>query len=436
MIAELIALQQLMPIRLGHYHLPVFEIDRARFQLNPTRVRPFQNNRFAHAGNVANQDPLRFSMWKLMHACYRATLLRANSMMEVNLRAGAYFLGKQHAFARTPELRLVDGQILMYESGAGGDLAKEIGEGVNILFMESRGYFRGERLDALLARYRGDVRAATPWRTRRANLLRHKNGERPDFIFENRRGDATALAEAKGGFVADNETARITGELRDGLQQLEGWSDVIAPRPHKEFTVATFLREETDPHNEPSMIVFVDPENEPTDSASRSFPSDAIRRGNYAAWLRGMGFYRTASDLLSRRMNRDVQPTQLMVIDVGDKRLVLLPFLIGEFGLRAPLYWVLDEIRHGGRDAMRWFLRDFGGILPVLGIEERVLRGIERTLQTTPENQYLEPVIFESEEILSNEALSGSFQADGSFFGALGGRIALDAKITIEKFKL
>ena len=89
--------------------------------------------------------------------------------------------------------------------------------------------------------------------------------------------------------VSPGNKPNIKHRLKDGLEQLDGWDKYITPQPIKSFAIATFLRESRDCSEETSLIAFVDPEPEaPEDPVE--FPSDAVRRANYASWLSLMRF--------------------------------------------------------------------------------------------------------------------------------------------------
>ena len=154
-------------------------------------------------------------------------------------------------------------------------LTGRIAQGMALLLLEEKGY-------AYVGRFE------TEWKSRAAKRNKSCPPKKPDFIAENRQKE-WVLAESKGSFVSPGNKPNIKHRLKDGLEQLDGWDKYITPQPIKSFAIATFLRESRDCSEETSLIAFVDPEPEaPEDPVE--FPSDAVRRANYASWLSLMRF--------------------------------------------------------------------------------------------------------------------------------------------------
>jgi hypothetical protein len=112
----------------------------------------------------------------------------------------------------------------------------------------------------------------------------------------------------------------MKGDLAYGLQQLAAWEDFISPRPSKSFVVGTYMREVGDTFGDPSMIAFVDPDaTDPPKETAIEFPEDWIRRGNYGAWLCGMGFI-DSGDALRNGTEYGGRSTPLLVVAIAGRK--------------------------------------------------------------------------------------------------------------------
>lgn len=285
----------------GQSQLPLYELDQANIESKQGKIRPFGQSP-AHLGIRA---------WRLFHAVKKADCARR--VPHLFLVLGSMGLLLEHSFLfrwNADNLRLGNGMADFYADFSRTSLSGRIAQGMAYLFMEERGYAFGERFPTFLKRMKGQPGYDPAWRTR--NAWRNANGKNPrktpDFLFETRLGE-TALVESKGSFVVTGTRPNIKADLQDALRQLDGWDRQIIPHPQKKFAIGTYLREEDDESREPSLIAFVDPEdNEP---AEPQYPRDWVRRGNYAAWLEGMGFFDAAHNLSHGRARSDQSNVRL-----------------------------------------------------------------------------------------------------------------------------
>lgn len=276
---------------------------------------------------------------------------------------------------RFGELRLRDGVATALADFSRTSLAGRIGQGVALLFAESKGY-----------------RFAS-------HYSRAPGASGPDFVLEAGASTIRALMEAKGAFVRPGERSAIKSVLNNALQQLAVAS---ATGASKSFAVATLLRERGDRSVEPSMIAFVDPEDE---SPVRSEePPDSVRRNNYAAWLGAMGLHDASSDLRSRVTDVDRRPQPIVSMSLGGQRFGVSP-LLAAFDA-----WPTTEVPSSGAI--------------VLGLEWSVLEAVVNCLhQSVPLPE------FPSFGLDTDDAFVGSMLADGSMLAFITGKEMAAAKV-------
>ena len=253
----------------GKGSLPIHELDKAKVQKLYARIRPFLNS----SGNLS------FTSWRLAHAIKKADCARWSSSQPLWLETAGFLLENAQLFDwGASKFCLNAGMSNFNADFSGSSLTGRIAQGVALLFLEEKGYT-----------YVG--RFATEWKNRAAKQNKPcppGNNKEPDFIAENAQKE-WVLAESKGSFVSPGSKPNIKDSLKAGLEQLDGWDKYITPKPTKSFAIGTFLRESQDCSEETSLIAFVDPEPEaPEDPVE--FPSDAVRRANYASWLSLMRF--------------------------------------------------------------------------------------------------------------------------------------------------
>jgi hypothetical protein len=380
----------------------VHELTRSHVQTEGARLRPFAHpHGFTNDPNhPTRRDPLEFTLWELFHATKKAELIAFRPRNWFFWSTVGSLLEHIDLFAPVQELRLNPGFSRLYGDFTTTGLAGRLGQGLTILFMQRQGYAYGIRLESLLARAQGTAPFQLPGIPNGVALTNTPPNRAPDFIFElDNPPHNTALAESKGAFVYPrSQNPNVIGRLREGLLQLQGWDRCLVPPPAKGFVIGALIREDRDPSREPSMICFVDPENPPAAAPAWQYPDDAIRRGNYAAWLAGMGFQDTAADLIAYRRRETVQP---------------YPFALVEFaGRKIALPWA-------GSRSWRFlpYLPEpiFPVTYPLLGIDLTVIRAIE--------NAVLDPH-FTLRELRTQRAIAltdgpvvGSLFSDGTFFG-------------------
>lgn len=249
--------------------LPIYELDKAKVQNPNTRIRPFPNS----SGNLS------FTSWRLAHAIKKADCARWSSSQPLLLETAGLLLENAQLFDwEADRFCLNAGMSNFYADFSRSSLTGRIAQGMALLLLEEKGY-------AYVGRFE------TEWKNQAAKQNKSCPPDmkrKPDFIAENAQRE-WVLAESKGSFVSSGRRPNIKRPLKDGLEQLDGWDKYITPQPTKSFVIATFLRESRDCSEETSLIAFVDPEPEaPEDPVE--FPSDAVRRANYASWLSFMRF--------------------------------------------------------------------------------------------------------------------------------------------------
>lgn len=390
--------------------LPVVELDRDIIRTPYRRVRPLP----------PPQKTLRVTAWNLYQAAKKAELTRSFDASHIDHLA-ACFAAEHHAMFRWSggELRLAPGATDEYETAAHGSRSRLIGEGMLLLTMQEYGYAFWDRFDVLVKRALRNQVVQHPESVKRAKAIRRKlqqkkTNQRSDFVIEN--GDhETALAEAKGSMVTPGIDSRIKPDLRDALKQLAATKSLVSPQPTKTYAVGTYLREVDDPHEDTSLIAFVDPdEREDTDLAVE-FPPDWVRRGNYAAWLLGMGFPEPAI-ALRNGISRDGIGVSLPLKRVGGREFA---YVVTGMQLRPDrAHRFTREMLHDWRHWPEfWFgpWRDYVQVT-VLGLRVDVLAEISRAL-VVPREQSLLTV--EPTTIVDTGAFEGSVMSDGSMCGVI-----------------
>lgn len=196
------------------------------------------------------------------------------------------------------------------------------------------------------------------------------------------------------------------------LQQLAATKPLISPQPAKTYAVGTYLREVDDLQDEGSLIAFVDPEGQDDAHLAVEFPPDWVRRGNYAAWLLGMGFTEAAN--ARNRVVREVLGVSLPVKRIGSHDYA---YVITGVGLNPRhLRRFLRDFRHHWAE---WFFFGPGPReveLSIIGLRVDVLDSISGALTTAEVDPLLgaEPV-FETD----TTRFGGSVMPDGSMCGAI-----------------
>lgn len=396
----------------GSATLPIFEFDPNPILARPGRIRPFPE----HAG------PLKVTAWSFYHAVKKAELTCSFSSQDVDTLANCYAV-EHHAMFQwnNNNLRLTAGTIDHYEIAARSSRSRLIGEGMLLLTMQWRRYAFWDRFDVLVKRALRKQLIQHPESVRRARaikarLLNRKNDQRSDFVLENRAKE-TAIAEAKGSLVSPGESSRIKSDLKYALLQLAATKPLILPQPLKTYAVGTYLREADDPHSDGSLIALVDPEDREDAGFTVKFPPDWIRRGNYAAWLVGMGFSEAAAALRTGTARERLE-LLLPIKRVGNQDYA---YVITHMGLR-PKYvkqFIHDFSGPGRHWPECWYLLGHAKDaieLSIIGLRVDVMNAISEALTNREEKALLdiEP-LFEAEI----KGFNGSIMPDGSMCGAI-----------------
>jgi hypothetical protein len=262
----------------------------------------------------------------------------------------------------------------------------------------------------------------------------------PDFAFEHSNGDV-ALMEAKGSFVHPiNDDPSTKDDLRQALHQLNAWMGMIAPAPKKSYAIGTYFRERSDSTGDESLIAFVDPPGESTATAEPvELPQDWIRRGNYGAWLTGMGFPE-AGDALRSNLEYAPSVVSLPVIAIGDRDFAITfhgAVIKRNAKRRYPLIapWIgpwLDD------PFLEWQILRHSGIsgIIVLGIATDTLKSIEmvlrpRTRETLLSLKVSAPTGRAAMPEAISDGFTGSIMPDNTLMGQIDPELLRDVETQV-----
>ena len=381
----------------GQSRLPMHELPKTTIEKPNARIRPLPTT----------SGDLNFSAWGLAHAIKKADCARWPSP-NIGCREIVGHIAEHAAlfdWGKLP-LCLKDGMSTFYFDSSRSSLAGRIGQGMALLFLEKKGY-----------NYVG--RFETVWRSRAATKKKRQTASKfkaPDFIV----ADASnnwVLAEAKGGFVPPETNPNIKGALKSGLSQLIGWETRITPQPIKSYVIGTYLRESGDTNKETSVITFVDPEPEPPYDPV-AFPTDAVRRANYASWISLMGF-REAADRV-RAGSGETQSITIPVIELRRHKYALSVISVSRMhpDLSSREFW--KGVRLWPFGPFDWF--ETGIRIQLAGLNLDVLNALGSAqnseaksvlMELDPEERFDEPIR------LDDSSFYGSVFSDGSLFGEL-----------------
>lgn len=397
------------------FRLPVYELGRTKVQTAGAHVRPLGTP----------TDHMHGDLWRLAHAIKKSDSARKISAAQGALKAAGFLLEQADLFdVRDDELRLGLGMATQYEDFSRTSLTGRVAQGMTLLMLEGKGYAFSERFGSFLDRHKASAAARavitakfakkamlgkppSRWRKRKPWLSDLRT---PDFVLE-KHGSDRALAESKGSFVEPGNSPDIKGHLGSALDQLDGWDKLIGPTPMKSFAVATYLREVEDLHEEPSLVAFVDPEDQPNLDAIVPEPGD-IRRASYAAWLGAMGLFAAAGRLLRGRKTEG-----------EDINLLRVKILGREFALVVGGYW-LNPGDARGIAALHWpwFHPRYVSHVQVVGLEVTALRALSQAIQTGSAQGLMELRPLESRRVYRDATegyFTGSVFSDGSLFGSI-----------------
>lgn len=409
----------------GASTLPLVELDEGKVKTERRQVRLRKGSKKRKEadcsfGNFVGSLP--FTAWEFFHAAKKSELASSFSAAQADRRAFAFAFEHEETFIwNTSNFRKTDSAVFALEDFASSGLAGRVGEAVAYLTMVKRGYIFWDRCATVWERAarQAKISHAEQLQVARYVASRVASGRpqnEPDFVFEKSNGEV-ALMEAKGSFVdpvKDNPSAK--GDLRQALTQLAAWSGVIVPVPEKSFAIGTYLREEQDNGDDPSLIAFVDPPGEEIlDFTSVRLPPDLIRRCNYGAWLTGMGLL-SAGRSLRDSHRKAVEVISLPVVEVANHKFAVVP--LGWEPLAPERAMVIEPWWSEFAPLRPWVLSDS---LFVMGIEVEVLQTLGEAIHG------LDPAALKQIKVLEYAELSRatpqgvhwSIMPDGSFIGTV-----------------
>jgi hypothetical protein len=422
----------------GKGRLPIVEVERVKVQGDRKRVRLRRNSKARALADCSFGDfagQLEFTAWQFFHAAKKTELASSFDGELADRRAFAFALENDGNFVwNTGNFRKVDRAMFALEDFANSGLAGRVGEAIAYLTMAKWGYLFWDRCATVWERAARSVNIDHAERLRIAAYIRSqiasgRPGNEPDFVFENANGEV-ALVEAKGSFVSptrDNPSAKQ--DLKKALNQLDAWASVVQPRPQKLFGIGTYLREVSDPGDDPSLVVFVDPP--PAGDGFPKpieFPRDVVRRCNYGAWLSGMGF-RETGNALRERTEKEQEVFRLPVVARGDREFAYVP-----------MGWQGKGLAHLTAN-MRAFSRTWiraervDGVL-VIGLSVPIMRAIERAV-IAPAEPFLPYEVADSDGyLLPGSDEPWSIMPDGTFIGLIKPTEAVENITRMDTFKL
>ena len=390
--------------------LPVYECDANKVKKRGCKVLP-----------SVQPTNLPFSAWELAHAVKKADCSRWPSFRTLWPGSVGFFLENIHLFdwnAKTFCLNRCMSDF--YADFSRTSLSGRIGQGMALLLLEREGYSYVGRFSTIIEQS--------------GQKLKGRTKKSPDFVIENNRSE-WALAEAKGSFVPRKSSSRPKEALKKAWNQLAGWDKCFSPPPHKGFAIGTFLREIGDSHKESSLMAFVDitpgglqapPEEpqEPTDFPFIEFPSDAIRRANYASWLSLMGFDDAARRLRAGEGRPGEHTVPVLTLEEYQ-------YIVKIASIR-PSYRRHthdSDFQHLIEEGMDWLLMDWifdlwgDIIIEVVGLDFSVVRVLKKAIQK-PEVQALMEIKPRKQRDIDIEFDGGEFHgsvfSDGSLIGEIG----------------
>lgn len=256
----------------GQTQLPAFELDRATVMLPRLPNAPD----WGKLSKVSNA--VAFTGWQLAHAVIKADFLdNRNATLP-----GIGFLLQSHELLdfKKGGMTLSAGAINALSDISQSSLTGRIGQGLTILFAQSRGYM-----------FSGHLRSYLLDNGMKTADAKGKQLPMADFLFADAAG-SSAIVESKASFSQKvNDPTAIKTVLKRALEnQVEPWMTRLNPPPAKGYVVYACLREAT-PGAHSSALIFVDP---PASDGPRDIQNSPVqlRRQNYAAWLAAMNLRR------------------------------------------------------------------------------------------------------------------------------------------------
>lgn len=435
----------------GTATLPLVELDRAAVMSPRKQIRLRKRSKKRSEADCSFGDfdssELAVDAWPFFHAAKKTELATTFTSAQVDRHALCFAAEYADLLVwNAGNLRRVDRSVFSLEDFSDAGLAGRFGEAIAYLAMHSWGYKYFDRMSVLWERAASLSGMTHPEQVQQAQILASKLGIprpdlEPDFAFEKASGDV-ALMESKGSFVhPTNDNPSTKNDLRHALDQLAAWSGMIAPTPAKSYAIGTYFRDKSDATGDPSLVTYVDPPGR-RDAELRpvEFRRDLIRRGNYGAWLVGMGLS-VSGNALRASVELQLPERRLPVVSIGGRgyalaieRVLVKPsrFPFGHFRplwLRDKLFVVNSLLHVPSR-----FWRDMGiDGFHVLGIDCNILHRAEQSLTNSTSMSLLETEDVDKGEALRTQApsgkdIAGSIFADGTYYGVIAPEVFYNAR--------
>lgn len=433
----------------GTSSLPLVEVPKSKVspKHKPIRLRKdSQKRKQADCSFGKFSGALDFNAWQFFHAAKKTELASSFTPQQADRRAFAFALEHEDTFVwNTGNFRRIDRSIFDLEDFASSGFAGRVGEAIAYLTMVKWGYVFWDRCASVWARAaqqahisHGEQLKVAQYLASRVASGRPQN--EPDFVFEKPNGDV-ALMEAKGSFVdPDKDNPSTKDDLRQALRQLAAWSAVLSPTPRKSYGIGTYMREEHDANDDPSLIVFVDPpgESDP-DVQPAELSADLVRRCNYGAWLAEMGFRQSGIALADRR---EIETTaiELPVVTLNGREFALSiqGWRIDQRRFEVFPWWPFEMMHFPWRHRFE-FLREIGitGVYAT-GLEVSTLRAASAALADPASAALMDmqpTTDFGAGQGQQLDGFYGSVMPDGSLLGVVSSRY-FDRELRLETFRL
>lgn len=364
--------------------IPIFEMPLATVQ----RKRLPKHSTWA--GTLAQAQPLQFRGTQLAHAVIKADFL--NHICPLMPGIGFVLQSDRIVDWNSHDFCLQPGGQTMLSDFVQTSLAGRLGQGLAILFAQSKGYAFQSHLRELLIQHGIPV------------IVNGKSLRIADFLMEDGSRNR-AIVESKGSISSQTNCPKATkATFKDALQsQVQPWTTRINPPAQKSFVVASYLREPVQSGSDPSVLAFVDPEE---DSLQGEFElrGDAVQRENYAAWLSAMGLVESA-----RRLRGNTSE--------GTRREIFIVLEIAGQSIAFPTFW--------NRDLPHWdlllpfhFHYRTQDRLPLLfGLEVSCLEATSRAIQGDRIALEELDVMKTVQDTAMGDTYDFSIFPDGTFFG-------------------
>lgn len=445
----------------GNSTLPIVEVPRISVETKRKQIRLRRGTSVRKAadcsfGNFTGH--LNFDAWSFFHAAKKTELATSFAATFVDRRAMSFADEYNGWFVWNPDnFRRANRDTLRLEDFAESGLAGRFGEAIAYLLMVNWGFIYWDRIAALWERAAKKSGMTHQDSVKHARVISKspRPDSEPDFAFEKASGEVS-LMEAKGSFVHPGDDNPSTkSDLQHGLKQLAAWTKLIHPLPLKSYAIGTYFRDISDNSGDPSLIVFVDPPGSKTATAPKvAFPPDWIRRGNYGAWLLGMGFVESGHALRSGREVNQLSH-RLPIVNISGREFAVV--LQGVRVKRAdewfnlspwfdPLFYSPDIPRPFPPNLGRFLQRIGITAIQVLGIESDTLALIEEAIGNGQSEALLSrgagvnlttPSESQGDSLLppdgfsktSTPGFSGSIMPDGTIVGEIAPELLEDARI-------